>query len=91
MNIYDYDPFADKSDNVSFSNGYRSFEPVWLEEEADFELRDPEDLKARFDEDLWKTEIYPLLPIYEKVFGAIPEECEKNPKLFGVQVVFLND
>jgi len=25
------------------------------------------------------------------VFGATPEECEKNPKLFGVQVVFLND
>jgi hypothetical protein len=25
------------------------------------------------------------------VFGAAPEECERNPRLHGVQAVFLND
>ena len=25
------------------------------------------------------------------VFGATPEECEKNPRLFGVEIHFLND
>jgi hypothetical protein len=25
------------------------------------------------------------------VFGPSPEECEKNPRLFGVEIHFLND
>ena len=25
------------------------------------------------------------------VFGATPEECEKNPRLFGVELHFIND